>query len=118
MKLRDLLEHIDVLSATADLDMEIGGVSYDSRTTQSGDLFVAMTGFAVDGHAFIGKAAAAGAVAVLCEKVPEADIPYVRVVNSRRCLAVVGANFFGHPAEAMTMVAVTGTNGKTTTTYL
>ena len=118
MKLRDLLEHIDVLSATADLDMEIGGVSYDSRTTQSGDLFVAMTGFAVDGHAFIGKAAAAGAVAVLCEKVPEADIPYVRVANSRRCLAVVGANFFGHPVESMTMVAVTGTNGKTTTTYL
>ena len=118
MKLRELLTGIAVLTATADLDMEITDVSYDSRTTKPGDLFVAMTGFAADGHAFIGKAAAAGAAAVLCEKIPEEDIPYVQVADSRRCLAVVGANFFGHPADHMTMVAVTGTNGKTTTTYL
>ena len=118
MKLRELLNDIDILTASADLEMEITGVSYDSRTTRSGDLFVAMTGFAVDGHAFIGKAVAAGAAAVLCEKVPEEDIPYVQAADSRRGLAVVGANFFGHPADSMTMVAVTGTNGKTTTTYL
>ncbi|MDY5613281.1 UDP-N-acetylmuramoyl-L-alanyl-D-glutamate--2,6-diaminopimelate ligase [Dysosmobacter sp.] len=118
MKLRELLNDIDILTASADLEMEITGVSYDSRTTRSGDLFVAMKGFAVDGHAFIGKAVAAGAAAVLCEKVPEEDIPYVQAADSRRGLAVVGANFFGHPADSMTMVAVTGTNGKTTTTYL
>ena len=118
MKLKDLLKGLEVLSATADMELEISDVSYDSRTTRPGDLFVAMTGFAVDGHAFIGKASAAGAAAVLCEKEPEEDIPYVRVANSRRALAVVGANFFGHPADSMTMLAVTGTNGKTTTTYL
>ena len=118
MKLNELLKNMEILSATADLEMEITDVSYDSRTTKPGDLFVAMTGFAVDGHAFIGKAAAAGAAAVLCEKIPEEDIPYVQVADSRRGLAVVGANFFGHPADSMTMVAVTGTNGKTTTTYL
>ena len=118
MKLRELLLDMELLSATADLEMEITGVSYDSRTTKPGDLFVAMAGFAVDGHAFIGKASAAGAAAVLCEKVPQENIPYVQVSDSRRCLAVVGANFFGHPADSMTMVAVTGTNGKTTTTYL
>lgn len=118
MKLKELLKDVEILAATADLDMEIGGVSYDSRNTATGDLFVAMTGFAVDGHTFIGKAAAAGAAAVLCEKVPQEEIPYVQVANSRRSLAVVGANFFGRPAESMTMVAVTGTNGKTTTTYL
>ena len=118
MKLRELLKNMEILSATADLEMEIIDVSYDSRTTKPGDLFVAMTGFAVDGHAFIGKAAAAGAAAVLCEKIPEEDIPYVQVADSRRGLAVAGANFFGHPADSMTMVAVTGTNGKTTTTYL
>ncbi|MCF2663911.1 UDP-N-acetylmuramoyl-L-alanyl-D-glutamate--2,6-diaminopimelate ligase [Oscillibacter valericigenes] len=118
MKLSELLKNMEILSATADLEMEITDVSYDSRTTKPGDLFVAMTGFAVDGHAFIGKAAAAGAAAVLCEKIPEEDIPYVQVADSRRGLAVVGANFFGHPADSMTMVAVTGTNGKTTTTYL
>ena len=118
MKLSELLKNMEILSATADLEMEIAGASYDSRTTKPGDLFVAMTGFAADGHAFIGKAAAAGAAAVLCEKIPEEDIPYVQVADSRRGLAVVGANFFGHPADSMTMVAVTGTNGKTTTTYL
>ena len=55
---------------------------------------------------------------MLCEKIPDMAVPYVQVADSRRALAVLGVNFFGHPAEAMTMVAVTGTNGKTTTTYL
>ena len=118
MTLKELLQGLTVLESTADLEMNISHVSYDSRQTQPGDLFVAMSGFAVDGHDFIGKAVAAGAAAVLCEKTPEGDTPYVRVADSRRALAVVGANFYGHPADAMTMVAVTGTNGKTTTTYL
>ncbi len=117
MKLRDLLEGLTLRSVTADLDREIPGVSYDSRTTRPGELFVAMTGFAADGHAFIQKAVEAGAAAVLCER-PVEGVPCVQVENSRRALAVVGANFFGHPARAMTMVGVTGTNGKTTTTYL
>ncbi len=118
MKLKELLQGISVLSATADMEMEISNVSYDSRSTKPGELFVAMRGFETDGHAYIGKAVTAGAAAVLCERPPEAPVPYVQVENSRRALAVLGANFFGHPADAMTMVAVTGTNGKTTTTYL
>ena len=118
MKLREVLQGLEIRSSNADLDMEISFVSYDSRETRPGDLFVAMTGLTVDGHAFIPKAAAAGAVCVLCEHPPEMEIPYVCVENSRRALAVAGANFFGHPARSMTMVAVTGTNGKTTTTYL
>ena len=118
MKLRELLTGLEILAATADMEMEISGVSYDSRQTQPGDLFAAMTGFAADGHDFIGRAAAAGAAAVLCTKLPTEKVPYVQVADSRRALAVVSANFFGHPADSMTMVAVTGTNGKTTTTYL
>ena len=118
MKLRELLERISLVSATADLEMEISGVSYDSRTTRPGDLFVAMTGFETDRHAYIPKAAEAGAAAVLCQRPPENGLPYVRVEDSRRALAVLGANFYGHPAEQMTMVGITGTNGKTTTTYL
>ena len=118
MKLRELLEGLSLVSATADLEMEISGVSYDSRTTRPGDLFVAMTGFETDGHAYIPKAAEAGAAAVLCQRPPENGLPYVQVENSRRALAVLGANFYGHPAEQMTMVGITGTNGKTTTTYL
>jgi UDP-N-acetylmuramoyl-L-alanyl-D-glutamate--2,6-diaminopimelate ligase len=118
MKLRELLTGIQILSATADMEQDCSGVSYDSRKTQPGDLFVAVTGFAQDGHAFIGKAVENGAAVVLCERPPETAIPYVRVENSRRALALLGANFFGHPADSMIMTAVTGTNGKTTTTYL
>ena len=118
MKLSKLLEGIHILAATADLNLDVTGVSYDSRTTRPGDLFVAMTGFAADGHAFIGKALEAGAAAVLCEKAPAEEVPYLQVENSRRALAVLGANFFGHPAREMTMVGITGTNGKTSSTYL
>ncbi|MDD3346625.1 UDP-N-acetylmuramoyl-L-alanyl-D-glutamate--2,6-diaminopimelate ligase [Oscillibacter sp.] len=119
MKLKELLQGLPILSAKADLNTEISDVSYDSRTTKPGDLFVAMTGFAVDGHTFIARAVSAGAAAVVCERPPEdGTVPYVQVENSRRALAVIGANYFGHPADAMTMVGVTGTNGKTTTTYL
>lgn len=118
MKLRELLQGVPVLEATADLETEITDVSYDSRSVQPGGLFVAMAGFAADGHDFIGSAAAAGAAAVLCQRPPEGGIPYVQTADSRRALAVVGANFFHHPAGDMTMVGVTGTNGKTTTTYL
>lgn len=119
MHLKTLLAGLSLRSATADMEMEITRISYDSRTTAPGDVFVAMTGFATDGHAYIGKAVAAGAAAVVCERPPEdSSVPYVLVENSRRALAVMAANYYGHPADSMTMVAVTGTNGKTTTTYL
>ena len=118
MKLQELLAGIPILDATVDLETEITGVSYDSRRTKPGDLFVAMTGFATDGHQYIGKALENGAAAVLCQQTPETDCPYIQTEDSRRALAVVGANWFHHPASGMTMIAVTGTNGKTTTTYL
>ena len=118
MKLKELLKGLEILSAAADLDQEIAGVSYDSRQAGPGGLFVAMAGFTVDGHRFIPQALAAGAPAVLCQTLPEGEVPYVQVRDSRRALAVVGSNFFGHPAAGMTMIGVTGTNGKTTTTYL
>jgi len=118
VKLRELLRGISVLASTADPETEISYVSYDSRNTKPGDLFVAMRGYQTDGHAYIGKAADNGAVCVLCERAPEEKIPYLLVEDSRRALAILGANFFGRPAEKMTLVAVTGTNGKTTTTYL
>ena len=118
MKLNQLLRGLEISLLRVDPAAEITGVSYDSRTTAPGELFVAMTGFAADGHAFIPKAMERGAAVVVCERPPEGAVPYVRVENSRRALAVLGANFFGHPAEKMTMIGVTGTNGKTTTTYL
>lgn len=119
MKLRELLEGLEILSANVDLETEIAGVSYDSRQVRPGDLFVALSGYTVDGHRFIPQAIAAGAAAALCQTPPEdGEIPYVQVKDSRQALAAAGANFFGRPAEAMTMVGITGTNGKTTSTYL
>jgi len=118
MKLKDLIAGMPVIALCADGELEITDVSYDSRKTQPGGLFVAITGYAMDGHTYIPKAVEKGAVCVVCERAPEVDIPYVLVEHSRRALAVLGVNWFGHPAEQMTMTAVTGTNGKTTTTYL
>ena len=118
MKLSDLLRDIHILETNADLSLEISGVSYDSRKTGAGHLFVAVTGYAADGHRFIPAALEKGAACILCERVPEGDYPFVRVENTRAALAVLGANWYGRPADRMTIVGVTGTNGKTTTTYL
>ncbi len=119
MKLKELLAGLEILSSNVNLETEASQVCYDSRQVKSGDLFVALSGYAVDGHRFIPQAMASGAAAVLCQVPPEnGETPYVQVADSRRALAVAGANFFGHPAKDMTMVGVTGTNGKTTSTYL
>ena len=118
MQLSALLEGIEILACTADKTLEVTGVSYDSRKVQPGELFVAVTGFAADGHKYIPMAAAKGALAVLCEREPEENVPYIKVASTRHALAVVSANWFGRPADNMCMIGVTGTNGKTTSTYL
>lgn len=117
MKLQELLRGVAVKSSTAADDLEIHEVRYDSRTVQAGDLFVAIRGFATDGHQYISKALEQGAVAIVCEEAP-AGVPAVVVENARQALAEIAANRFGHPANSMVMLGVTGTNGKTTTTYL
>ena len=118
MKLNELLAGIDILESTADPALEITGVSYDSRRTRPGDLFVAITGYETDGHRFIPMALEKGAACVLCQRKPEGKAPCVLVSDSRAALARLGRNWFGDPAASMTMVGVTGTNGKTTSTYL
>ena len=118
MILSELLRGVDILASTAGLTTEITGVSYDSRKTKPGDLFVAMTGYETDGHRFIPMALEKGAACVLCQQKPAADVPYVRTSDSRAALAQVGRNWYGDPAAQMTLAGVTGTNGKTTTTYL
>ena len=103
---------------TADPETEIADIRYDSRAVGPGDLFVAVEGFQSDGHRFIGKAAAAGAAAVLCQRVPEEDVPYIQTPDSRLALALVSAARFGYPSREIRMIGVTGTNGKTTSTML
>ena len=117
MKLREIVKNLEILQTNADMDMEISGVSYDSRETKPGDLFVAVRGYDTDGHKYIPAAVKAGAAAVVCEEERE-DAPYIRVPNSRLALAISSRDFFGDPASQMTTIAVTGTNGKTTSTYM
>ena len=118
MKLRDLLQGIRVLEATADMELEIENVYYDSRKVTEKSLFVAVSGFASDGNRFIPMALEKGAAAVVTAKKPEGEVPYVLVESDRLALALIGCNFYGHPAQSMTMIGITGTNGKTSVTLL
>ena len=118
MKLYELLQGIEVLELHADLQQEVNAVISDSRKVTPGSLFVAVSGFASDGNRFIPMAMEKGAVVVVTAKKPDMDVPYVLVASDRLALALLGTNFFGRPAESMTMIGVTGTNGKTSTTWL
>lgn len=118
MKLKDILAGLELKELHADGEMDISGICYDSRQASPGQLFTAVTGFASDGHRFIPMAVEKGASAVLCQRAPELDVPYVLVENTRYALAIASRNFFGDPASKMRMIGVTGTNGKTTSTYL
>lgn len=118
MKLRELIKNLSIIEMNADAELEISGVSYDSRKTKKGDMFVAIRGFEADGHKFIPKAVENGAAVILCEEKPSCDIPYVLVSDSRYGLAIVSRDFFGDPASEMTMIGITGTSGKTSSSYL
>lgn len=118
MILRDLLAGVPLTGGSLTSDMEISSISYDTRTLEPGALFVALTGDKTDGHLYIQHALDRGAAAVLCERPPEEPGPWLTAEDTRLALALVSANWFGRPGDEMTLVAVTGTNGKTTTTNL
>ncbi|MFN3491870.1 MAG: UDP-N-acetylmuramoyl-L-alanyl-D-glutamate--2,6-diaminopimelate ligase, partial [Anaerolineales bacterium] len=100
-------------------DIHITGISIDSRAVKHGDLFVAMQGGAVDGHNYIQKAIENGAAAVVGEKdLSGFNIPYIRLENTRRALTWIAASFYNQPAHSLTVIGVTGTDGKTTTTNI
>ena len=122
VKLNAVLEGIDTRVTAAAGEMDIRQVACDSRKVQPRALFFALRGAKADGNVFIRDAVAHGAVAIVSEDPPPAAMPssvlWLRVKEARKALAVSAANFFGHPAKALQLVAVTGTNGKTTTTSL
>ena len=118
MKLCDLLRDVEILESHAPGELEIADIAYDSRKVSAGSAFVAIRGFESDGHKYIPQAAEKGAACVICEEKPAVDMPYVIVRDSRLALAIASKNFFGDPGGEMVMIGVTGTNGKTTTTYL
>lgn len=101
------------------LDRTVTSVTDDSRAVASGSLFVAVKGERVDGHRFVAQAAQAGAAAIVAqESVETGSLPFVKVADSRKALGFIGSRFYGDPSARLSMIGVTGTNGKTTTTYL
>src|SRR5512141_825247 len=119
MKFLQVLDGAEVLSERGNPD--ITGINYDSRRVQAGNVFVAMQGETTDGNRYIDAAIAKSVAAVVSDsaKEPEREnVAWARVPHGRRALARLSANFYGRPAEKLANTGVTGTNGKTTTTFL
>jgi len=120
MRLSLLMRGSEALGFSGNPDGEVASICYDSRQCGQGSLFVAISGLKEDGHTFIADALARGARFIIHERefLPPAGVTAVRVRDSRRCLGVLGKNFFGDPSAALRLIAIVGTNGKTTVTYL
>ncbi len=117
MKLKELLVGIEYTVTKGSVDIEIKGVAYDSRKVKEGYIFVAVKGYQTDGHNYIDKAFENGAVAVIGETDFEGKC-CIRCKDTRKALAIIGSNFYHNPKDKLKIIGVTGTNGKTTTTYL
>ena len=108
--------------ARDDSDPVIRGITYDSRKVAPGDLYVALTGAVSDGHDYLARAIELGAVALLVERAPEPDVasdcPWVVVPDTRRAMGPIATHFYGQPSSEVTLIGITGTNGKTSTSYL
>ena len=120
MILRELISGLKARGVRGDLDTDILGLAYDSRQVSAGDLFFAIRGTRLDGNRFMPRAIAKGAVAVVSalDPVQAVALPWIQVVDERAAMAAIAANFYGHPTKDLHLIGVTGTNGKTTTTYI
>ncbi|MFV0392393.1 MAG: UDP-N-acetylmuramoyl-L-alanyl-D-glutamate--2,6-diaminopimelate ligase [Paludibacteraceae bacterium] len=121
MLLSKIIQDVTIEKSTGNASIEISGIQFDSRKVESGNLFVAMRGTAVDGHDFISMAVEKGAVAILCEEIPNKtneNIAYIQVKNCADALGHAASAWHGYPSKQLTLVGVTGTNGKTTTATL
>ena len=118
MILKDLLRGVTYTELKGCAEIEISGLTYDSRTASEGSCFFAVSGTVVDGHNYIAKAVEGGATAVICERIPEevAELgcTFIVVKDSNLAMGVIASNFYGNPSQELKVVGVTGTNGKTT----
>jgi UDP-N-acetylmuramoyl-L-alanyl-D-glutamate--2,6-diaminopimelate ligase len=117
---RQLLKGIEPLKISGNLHIVVAGIRYDSRKVRPGDIFVCIKGFRHDGHEYVQDAIANGACAIVAENdVPVQDkVTLVIVDNTRKALGILARNFYGAPSDRLFVAGVTGTNGKTTTTFL
>ncbi|HAP66620.1 MAG TPA: UDP-N-acetylmuramoyl-L-alanyl-D-glutamate--2,6-diaminopimelate ligase [Nitrospinae bacterium] len=137
MKIQEILKEVNLINVNGSMDIEISSLSYDSRKVDEGSLFVAIKGLKSDGHNFLNDAVESGARAVVVENglwggdfeseirrpihwmgTPKSEVTYITVLDSRKALAVISTEFYGHPSREISIIGVTGTNGKTTTSYL
>ncbi len=118
--LRKIFEELSIVHSSEPLpDLAIAGIAIDSRAVKSGYLFVALKGGSFDGHDFIAKAVENGAVAIVGEKnISRLKVPYIQVENTRQALTWIAASYYDFPARKLTVIGVTGTDGKTTTCNL
>jgi UDP-N-acetylmuramoyl-L-alanyl-D-glutamate--2,6-diaminopimelate ligase len=120
-KLKDILYKVALVEVAGSTDVAVSVVHFDSRKVVDGTLFVAIKGTLTDGHKYIDQTIEKGAVAILCEDMPEKrhdGITYVKVKDSSAALAIIAANYYDHPSAKLKLVGITGTNGKTTTATL
>ncbi|MDD7220438.1 MAG: UDP-N-acetylmuramoyl-L-alanyl-D-glutamate--2,6-diaminopimelate ligase [Clostridia bacterium] len=120
MKLSSLLDRLEYTCLQGDMDQEIKDVVYDSRKVQEGSLFICIRGAAADGHKFVPDVIRSGAAAIVAEEAVQApaDVTVILVKDTRYAMAFISAAYFGHPAEKLKTIGITGTKGKTTTTYM
>jgi UDP-N-acetylmuramoyl-L-alanyl-D-glutamate--2,6-diaminopimelate ligase len=120
MKLGQLLNGIPTHHLSGDPEQEIQGLAYDSRKVKPGYLFVALKGHRQNGHDYLRNAVQNGAVALVMEELQEMknEVATVKVPCSREALSKMASQFYGHPFKEINMIGITGTNGKTTTSYL
>ncbi len=118
MKLDELIEHLDYKDLINFKNIDITGISYNSKTTKKGDIFVCLVGEHTDGHEYAQNAIENGAVALLVEKKLDVKIPQVVVSSTRHKIADIADRFYSSPSEGLNLIGITGTNGKTTVTHL
>ncbi len=114
--LRDIIYKAGILEVVGNTDLDISGITIDSRSVGNRFLFIALRGLQTDGHLYISQAEKAGATAIVCETIPEyksADVTYIRVHEPSDSLGIIASNFYDHPDKKLRIIGVTGTNGKT-----
>ena len=119
MTLSELLKDVNIKKIDGGGSMKISGIACDSRKVKPGNVFVCITGYETDGHKYAKSAVENGAVAVVAEHdLPTVDVPCVIVDNTRKAMSEMAATFYDYPYKKFKLIGITGTNGKTTTTYL
>lgn len=124
MKLAEIISDCEIINSRGDLDIEINEIRYDSRLVQEGDMFIAIVGFKTDGHNYIANSIEQGAKCIVLQEgkidisLIREDITVIVTNNTRRFMAIAACNFYNHPSRDIKLVGITGTKGKTTTSFM